>query len=254
MGKKVTAALASILAVSLGLNLFLAYLVSYYQERVRLLEGSAQGEAATSASLAGWSWINVVAVKNDGEGVVLRVYAKIENGSGRVYMATTPKVGIDLQSSAETAYKVASGLCGFNINNHDVFLIVVANFTVDVVDGPSAGASITVLLASIMMGKAINASIMMTGTVEPDGTIGKVGGIVEKAVAAAEAGAKLFIVPKGQMTTTIYVEHQRRFGPFIFITREPVTVNVQEYLASNGYSMKIVEASNVLEALNYFGA
>ena len=131
-------------------------------------------------------------------------------------------------------------------------MIVVANFTVDVVDGPSAGASITVLLASIMMGKAINASIMMTGTVEPDGTVGKVGGIVEKAVAAAEAGAKLFIVPKGQTTTTIYVEHQRRFGPFIFITREPVTVNVQEYLESRGYSVKILEVSNVSEALNYY--
>lgn len=185
MGKKVTVALPSILAVSLGLNLFLAYLVFYYRERARLLESSAQGGAVSSATLVGWNWMNVVAVTNDGEGVVLRVYAKIENGSGRVYMATTPRVGIYLQSSAETAYKVASRLSAFNINYHNVSLVVAANFTVDVVE-PSAGASISILLVSVMMGKPINASVMMTGTVEPDGTVRKVGGIVEKA-AAAEA-------------------------------------------------------------------
>jgi uncharacterized protein len=65
-----------------------------------------------------------------------------------------------------------------------------------------------------MMGKPINASVMMTGTVEPDGTVGKVGGIVEKATAAAEAGAKLFIVPEGQSVTTTFVERQTRFGRF----------------------------------------
>jgi len=112
-------------------------------------------------------------------------------------MATTPRVGIDLQSSAETAYKVAGELCRFNTQTHDLFIVVVANFTVDVVDGPSAGAAITVLVAAIMMGWSLNSSVIMTGTIEPDGTIGKVGGIVEKAIAAAQAGAKLFIVPKG---------------------------------------------------------
>jgi uncharacterized protein len=132
------------------------------------------------------------------------------------------------------------------------FLVVTANFTVDVVDGPSAGASITVLLASIMMGKAINSSIIMTGTVEPDGSVGRVGGIVEKAMAAARAGAKLFIVPRGQTIATIYIERQRQWGPFIFITREPITVNVQEYLESKGYSIKILEVSNIPEAINHF--
>jgi len=251
MGRKVVIALALALVVSLGLNVFLAYLaLYYYRESLRLLEGSAYG-GAVSAPVS-WSWINVVAVSSGGEGVVLRIYAKIENGSGRVYMATTPKVGIDLQSSAETAYSVASRLCGFNMNSHDVFLVVTANFTVDVVDGPSAGASITVLLASIMMGKAINSSIIMTGTVEPDGSVGRVGGIVEKAMAAARAGAKLFIVPRGQTIATIYIERQRQWGPFIFITREPITVNVQEYLESKGYSIKILEVSNIPEAINHF--
>ena len=92
----------------------------------------------------------------------------------------------------------------------------------------------------------------MTGTIEPDGTIGKVSGIVEKAIAAAQAGAKLFIVPKGQTTTTTYVEHKTRIGPFTFITREPQIINVQEYLKNQGYTIKIVEVSTIQEAINYF--
>ena len=54
-------------------------------------------------------------------------------------MATTPRVGIDLQSSAETAYKVAGEICNFNIQTHDLFIVVVANFTVDIVDGHQLG-------------------------------------------------------------------------------------------------------------------
>jgi uncharacterized protein len=80
----------------------------------------------------------------------------------------------------------------------------------------------------------------------------KLGGIVEKATAAAEAGVKLFIVPKGQAITTIYVEHKTQIGPFIFITREPKIVNVQEYLKSKGYKTKIAGASTIQKAINYF--
>jgi len=253
LGRKLIAFLTTVLIFSLSLNVFLTFVVLRYLEMVRSLERTTQTSgSAASASLVGWSWINVVAVSQDNKGVVLRVYAKIENGSGRVYMATTPKVGIDLQSSAETAYMVAGELCHFNIQTHDLFIVVVANFTVDVVDGPSAGAAITVLIAGIMMGKSLNNSVIMTGTIEADGTVGKVGGIVEKATAAAQAGAKLFIVPKGQTTTTVYVEHKTQIGPFIFITREPQTINLQEYLANQGYTIKIAEVSTIQEAIDYF--
>jgi hypothetical protein len=57
--------------------------------------------------------------------------------------------------------------------------------------------------------------------------------------------AKLFIVLKGQTTATTYVEHKTRIGPFIFITREPQTINLQEYLKNQGYTIKIAEASTI---------
>jgi hypothetical protein len=59
-------------------------------------------------------------------------------------------------------------------------------------------------------------------------------------------------VPKGQTTTTIYVEHKTQIGPFVFITREPQIINVQEYLNNQGYTIKIAEALTIQEAINYF--
>ncbi len=46
-----------------------------------------------------------------------------------------------------------------------------------------------------MGGWKVNPKVMMTGMINPDGTIGPVGGILEKASAAASVGAKLFLIP-----------------------------------------------------------
>jgi uncharacterized protein len=43
-------------------------------------------------------------------------------------------------------------------------------------------------------------TIVMTGTINSDGTIGPVGGILEKATAAKNIGATTFLVPSGQST------------------------------------------------------
>ena len=63
MGRKLLAALSTVLILSLVLNAFLTIIVLRYQERVRSLEEAVHtGGSAASASLVGWSWINVVAV------------------------------------------------------------------------------------------------------------------------------------------------------------------------------------------------
>lgn len=248
MGKRALIALALSLAVSLSLNVALASLVLHYRG---LLEGGQPGQAGGALS-EGWKYVNVVAVSGEGEGVVLKVYAKIEEGSGRVYVATSPKVGIELQEAAETAFKVASRLSGLDASAHDVYLLIAASSDVYVVDGPSAGASIAVLLTCIARGVDLDRSVIMTGTVSEDGAVGKVGGVLEKAVAAAKEGARLFLVPRGQAEAVAYVERRVRAGPFIFVTREPIVVNVQEYVAKLGYSMQVVEVGSVAEALSYF--
>ncbi|MCX8204650.1 MAG: hypothetical protein N3H31_03275 [Candidatus Nezhaarchaeota archaeon] len=248
MSRRGLIALALVLATSLSLNVLLASLVLHYRG---LLEEGRVSYTPQQVPVE-WKYVSVVAVSEGGGGVVLRIYAKIEEGAGRVYVATSPRVGIELQEAAEVAYRVAGRLSGLDVSKHDVYLLIAAGSDVRVVDGPSAGASIAILLTCVAKGMDLDPSVVMTGTVEEDGSVGRVGGVLEKAVAAAREGARVFIVPRGQVETVTYVERRVRVGPFVFIAREPVKVDVQKYVAELGYDMKVVEVSSVLEALGYF--
>jgi predicted S18 family serine protease len=66
------------------------------------------------------------------------------------------------------------------------------------IDGPSAGALMTVGLLSMIRGDKIKPGITMTGTINPDGTVGPVGGIPYKVDGAKQAKAKTMLIPLGQ--------------------------------------------------------
>jgi hypothetical protein len=66
------------------------------------------------------------------------------------------------------------------------------------VDGPSAGGLFAVAVMAILEGDRLSRDATMTGTINPDGTIGPVGGVVQKLDAAAKAGKKRFCFPVGQ--------------------------------------------------------
>lgn len=76
---------------------------------------------------------------------------------------------------------------------------VAVDFTVsDQIDGPSAGAFMTVGVAAAINGDSIDPSVSMTGTINPDGSIGPVGGIPEKLQGAKAAGKRKILIPAGQ--------------------------------------------------------
>jgi len=66
------------------------------------------------------------------------------------------------------------------------------------IDGPSAGALMTTGVLATLRGDKVKEDAAMTGTINPDGTVGPVGGIVHKIEGAAEAGKKLVLIPVGQ--------------------------------------------------------
>jgi hypothetical protein len=66
------------------------------------------------------------------------------------------------------------------------------------IDGPSAGALMTSAVLAAYLGDTINPDVTMTGTINPDGTIGPVGGIPNKLEGAQAAGKKVVLVPGGQ--------------------------------------------------------
>lgn len=226
--------------------------LSYYRTISGYLSSS---KSIQNISTGGSLEFHAVAVgqNNNGYfGVVLNFTISVIPGNGRVLINTQPKIGIDLQTSLQIAKLVAENYTSENLSNYDIILSIHAPMEVDVVDGPSAGAAITSTIISLILNKTINQSIYVTGTINPDGSIGKVGGILEKALAAAQNGGKLFIVPEDQINVEVLVPIRREVLPgFYIITYETKIINVQEYIEKKGFNMKVVEVSNINELLEY---
>ena len=66
------------------------------------------------------------------------------------------------------------------------------------VSGPSGGLAFALtIIDDLTPGNLTGGKkIAVTGTIEPDGTVGDVGGVAQKTVAARAAGARLMIVPR----------------------------------------------------------
>jgi len=69
------------------------------------------------------------------------------------------------------------------------------------VSGPSGGLAFALtIIDDLTPGNLTGgAKVAVTGEIDGDGNVGEVGGVPQKAVAAREAGAKLMIVPKGEV-------------------------------------------------------
>jgi uncharacterized protein len=92
------------------------------------------------------------------------------------------------------------------------------------VDGPSAGALFTVGILAGVRGDRLDDNVTMTGTINPDGTIGPVGGIVYKLEGAANAGKKTVLIPSSSRLE--YDSYTEKFVDLIERGKElGITVN-----------------------------
>ncbi len=66
------------------------------------------------------------------------------------------------------------------------------------IDGPSAGGLMTAGVLATLRGDPVRQDVAMTGIINPDGTIGPVGGIPHKLEGAAASGMKTFLTPFGK--------------------------------------------------------
>jgi PDZ domain-containing protein len=97
---------------------------------------------------------------------------------------------------------------GFNQADGGKLLGVIASprfhfpFTVNVntagIGGPSAGLAMSLAIFDELTPGNLTGGkrVAVTGTIDPEGNVGEIGGIQQKAVAARAAGARLFIVPR----------------------------------------------------------
>ncbi len=66
------------------------------------------------------------------------------------------------------------------------------------IDGPSAGMLMTVGTLAAMLGQPLLPGVSMTGTINPDGSVGPVSGIYHKLAGAQEKGLRKILIPAGQ--------------------------------------------------------
>lgn len=134
------------------------------------------------------------------------------------------------QTSAWLAAFNASEVLGHDLTDHEFTVKAYGN-----IDGPSAG----MLMTSTMMALLTNAPILpgttMTGTVNPDGSAGPVGGIAQKLRGAKASGITRFGYPYGQR----------------FMKDENTGRKVDLHRLGQGLGIQVVPITNLHEAYTF---
>lgn len=198
----------------------------------------------------------VAQTENGYMGVISTITATIQSkGSGRVFVDTLPLTQIDMQGSARLAVKVASSLvrsdprCDVDPSKYDFFFVVRTD--APIIGGPSAGAIMAAAVVSLLENWKMDERTVMTGMINPDGSIGPVGGIIQKIDAAYSVGAKRFLIPKGQgVYIETITETEVENGWTKTVVRQ-IPRNVSDYAWSK-YGMDVVEVEDINDALLYF--
>lgn len=135
-------------------------------------------------------------------------------GQGRVLVDTKPPMGEVFQDTAVMAKETAEKLTGKKIYDHDLIFSIEAPELVPSVDGPSAGAAMTLMILALLEERSLDPRVSLTGTVSPDGSVGAIGGVVEKAAAAEGAGMRTFCIPRENAYTRVPYVREIPVGPF----------------------------------------
>jgi uncharacterized protein len=195
--------------------------------------------------------LNAPAVDNQGNGVITLLRIEARPGSGRTLVDINNILFfVDTQNSIQTAREVAANYTHANLSNIDLIYSVETNASV--IEGPSAGAALTISTIAALEGKQLPHNVMITGTINPDGTIGPVGGITAKASAAKDIGATIFLVPQGQGSQTTYspVQQCQQMGLITYCTTEYRASSVD---VSKDLGITVKEVTSIQDSLPYFG-
>ncbi len=170
-------------------------------------------------------------------------------GRGNIFFRTSPLTELDMQATAQIAVMVACNVLGLNMNNYDFYISVNAGSII--VGGPSAGGIMTVAVMAALENASIKPGITMTGMINPDGTIGPVGGLKGKLEAAAEAGYKYFLIPMGQRVILVPNITYQQIFPGIFVSSVKYE-KIDLVKLGEELGVKVVEVSNIRQAYYYF--
>lgn len=255
MNKKTFASLLLVLALGIAAGYSFSIVFPFSEK------SAAQNQAQpiqtlpavfTPASIESSATIYVPALDNDGNGVALPLTVQKRTGYGETLIDINNLVfWFDTQQSIQTAKEVAQNLSGVDASRINLVYMISTNASL--VGGPSAGAALTIATIAALENKTLDKSVMITGTVNPDGTVGQVGGVLEKAKAAKQVGTRLFLVPKGQGTETFLKPEEKCTESKRFVYCETkyrqATIDI-----SGTAGIEVKEVATIAEAKKYFFA
>ena len=179
--------------------------------------------------------LKVFAVTDNGKALASDLILTLKPGTGRVWTDVEPLVGTSTQSTAKLAVENAKKYSAM-VGNFDYFFDISSDASL--VEGPSAGAAMGLLVISMLQEKEIPGNVALTGTITADGGVGPVGGVFEKSKEAARVGIKLFMIPFGESRQTV------KEGGDI------KSINLIDYAQKN-WGLKVVEVNNIDDVLRY---
>lgn len=189
------------------------------------------------------------AVDSEGTGVAGTLFTTVKPGSGKILLDTSRILNyLDTQLSGRIAAKAAGDYARVNLSTVDITYTIKVNASL--IEGPSAGAGMAVSVLLALENRTAD-NITMTGTINPDGTIGQVGSVLEKARVAKENGATLFLVPRGQ---SVAEETSRTRTCSKQGTMEACRISYTTQKVDIGahLGIEVREVSNIGEAYGYF--
>ncbi|MFZ2499423.1 MAG: endopeptidase La [Methanosarcina sp.] len=130
-------------------------------------------------------------------GDILFIEGTFMPGTGKLTL--TGQLGDVMKESAKISQslvrsRLSSAANSFDFTSSDIHIHVPSGATPK--DGPSAGVTLFTALTSLILGKAVDPKLAMTGEITLSGAVLPVGGIKEKVLAAHRAGIKKVILPK----------------------------------------------------------
>ena len=233
-----------------------------YRQRITYLEGNLSN---IPTNIQGFAELQAPAVMQSIEniqdypfirqqivetGSLINISVEIRPGKGRILVQTKPLMGTVFQDAANTAAYVAQNKTGMQLSGSDVIFSIESEREIPSVDGPSAGALMTLLVISALEKKELKNDVTLTGTIDQYGHVGAIGGIIEKAKAAKEGGKTLMLLSEENSKLVQYTESRRNIAGVTIIQQVPETIDARQYIEANvGINVEYVD--NIDDILKY---
>lgn len=131
-------------------------------------------------------------------GMVMQIESCMYEGTGKI--KTTGSLGDVIKESVEVAISYLQAnkdllkINDYYFKTKDIHVHMLDGATKK--DGPSAGSAITLAILSLILNKAVNNNIALTGEMSLSGDILPVGGLKEKIIGAYNSGINIVFIPK----------------------------------------------------------